>query len=136
MQQFMLAKKSKRLTRFGSLGASNDNTSTTPSNTPVLRHLSYSQSGSNRRTILFHNGAWTGNRARFKPETRVTIHYETEGNEQSNGFLFASFGERRALTDVEGKPIDAVGGVRQFLFYKPISPANGHNLLGSPACSQ
>ena len=127
MQPHLLAQKAKSFTRFGSVSAQ-----ATPSNDTVLTHLSYSQEGSNRRTILFANGNWTGTKPKFKPKTNIDLHFETNATQSTNAFFYATFGQMRPLMDVNDVRIsNQLSAVREYLFVRPISPNNGHSSRGT-----
>ena len=127
MQPHMLARKVKTFTRFGSASAQ-----ATPPNNVQLTHLSYSQEGSNRRTVLFANGKWSTNKPKFKPKTTVYLHYETNATDSTNAFLYATFGQMRPLMDVDNNKLgNQMVPTREYLFIRPISPANGKRANGS-----
>jgi hypothetical protein len=126
MKGHMLSRKANTFTQFGTASAQ--------ATTTQLTHLSYSQKGSNRRTIIFSNGKWNTNKPKFKPQTMVNVHFETNATETSSAFFYATFGQMRPLMDANNNRIsEQMGGVREYLFVRPISPVNGHSSHGTVA---
>ena len=130
MKPFLQAQKVRRHTRFGSLGAQ-----ATPSleTAPILRELSMNFEGQRRKHPIYKNGKWVSKPLNLPKYSVVDFHFMAEGNERTNGFLYATFYERRLLSNEKGEELPGlpVGDVREFLFIKPISPSNGRGLAGS-----
>ena len=130
MKPFLQAQKVRRHTRFGSLGAQ-----ATPSleTAPILRELSMNFEGQRRKHPIYKNGKWVSKPLNLPKYSVVDFHFMAEGNERTNGFLYATFFEKRLLSNEKGEELPGLptGDVREFLFIKPISPANGRGLAGS-----
>ena len=124
MKPFLQAQKARRHTRFGSLGAQ-----ATPSlaTAPILRNLRMNFKGQRRQYPIYENGQWVTKPLNLKKGSVIEFHYDMEGDERVNGFLYATFAEKGLLTNERGDELPGrpVGYVREFLFVRPISPANG-----------
>lgn len=129
MKPFLQAQKARRHTRFGSLGAQ-----ATPSlaTAPILRDFRMNIKGQRRQYPIYENGEWVTKPLNLQKGSVIEFHYDMEGDERVNGFLYATFAEKGLLTNERGEELPGrpVGMVREYLFVRAISPANGRATRG------
>ena len=102
MKPFLQAQKARRHTRFGSLGAQ-----ATPSlaTAPILRDLRMNVKGQRRKYPIYENGEWVTKPLNLRKGSVIEFHYDMEGDERVNGFLYATFAEKGLLTNEKGRRI-------------------------------
>lgn len=129
MKPFLQAQKAQRHTRFGSIAAQ-----ATPSlaTAPILRSLRMNFQGQRKTYPIYENNAWVTKPLNLREGSIIDFHYDIEGDERVNGFLYATFAEKQILTNAQGQELPGMpkGMVREFLFVQPISPSNGRGRRG------